>query len=1045
MMVHLYIKHNCVNGAGISSGKGPAHGRVDVNPEHRPTVNQRSGSRSKFRLGSLNVGTMRGRTGEIVETLTRRKVDVCCVQEVRWRGASARLITGKDSEYKMFWIGKNTGLGGVGLLVARKWIDKIIDVKRVNDRLMMIKLLIGKTVAAIVSAYAPQQGLSDTEKDTFYEELISLISKISDDELIIIGGDLNGHVGKVANGYEEVHGGYGYGIRNIEGERILEMGSALDMVVCNTLFKKRESRLVTYKSGLSKTQIDYIMVRSCDKKIVRDVKVIFGEEVAQQHQLLVCDLEVGLVRGVKKPFVPKRKVWKLRDGASRLDFQREFRDRFQENDREASVDNLWKLLKVDLLASSDATCGWTRGRPRHRVTWWWNDNVERAVKEKRRRWKSWKAGGSKEEYLEAKRAAKRAVYDAKKAAEEERFGQVLRREDDRAEVFKIAKQMISTNRDVVGDKCVRNDRGDLATSDQDKLLAWKEYYERLLNEEFDWDKDNLIINDPKLGPQPQIEMESVRRALNKMKKGKASGISGVVSEMWLASGDLGIERMTQLFNQIVVDNQIPEDWNTSVIVNCFKNKGEATIRSNYRGLKLLEHTMKVFERIIEQKIREDVDIDDMQFGFMPGKGTMDAIFIARQLQERYLGKKKKLYFAFVDLEKAFDRVPRKVVRWALRELGVHEWLVRTVMAMYKDSNSTIKINNTMGEKFDVRVGVHQGSVLSPLLFIIVLEALSRECRNGLPWEMLYADDLVIIAESLEELGIRFTAWKNSMESKGLRVNLAKSKVMISDVNQGPTHTSVKYPCGVCFKGVGANSILCTMCNRWVHKRCSGVNGGLSLVANFKCRTCTAPQVVYDESKNVEVDGVEYEVVNQFCYLGDMLSAGGGAEASSIARIRSGWKKFRELLPLLTSRVFSHKVKGRLYTACVRSVMLYGSETWPLKESDINRIARTDKQMIRWMCNISLKDRKSSDELRNRLGITNIVDAMRQKRLRWYGHVERMDDLNPVSSCRFMEVGGFRGRGRPCKTWAQLIRSDIKKLGLRPGLTQDREAWARAIR
>ena len=113
----------------------------------------------------------------------------------------------------------------------------------------------------------------------------------------------------------------------------------------------------------------------------------------------------------------------------------------------------------------------------------------------------------------------------------------------------------------------------------------------------------------------------------------------------------------------------------------------------------------------------------MQFGFMPGRGTTDAIFILRQLQEKHLAKNKKLYFAFVDLDKAFDRVPRKVIWWAMRKLGVEEWIVRFVQAMY---------NNTYCDELEVKVCVHQGSVLSPLLFIIVLEALSREFRTGTP-------------------------------------------------------------------------------------------------------------------------------------------------------------------------------------------------------------------------------------------------------------------------------------------------------------------------
>ena len=82
---------------------------------------------------------------------------------------------------------------------------------------------------------------------------------------------------------------------------------------------------------------------------------------------------------------------------------------------------------------------------------------------------------------------------------------------------------------------------------------------------------------------------------------------------------------------------------------------------NYRGLKLVDQVLKVVERVIEKMIRECIVIDDMQFGFMPGRGTTDAIFIVRQLQEKFLDKNKNLYFAFINLEKALDRVPRKVL------------------------------------------------------------------------------------------------------------------------------------------------------------------------------------------------------------------------------------------------------------------------------------------------------------------------------------------------------------------------------------------------
>ena len=214
--------------------------------------------KSLFRIATLNVGTMRGRSSEIVETMSRRGIDLCCMQEVHWRGASARFITGKGDRYIFFWVGNNAGTGGVGILLAEKWVEKVFDVNRVSDRILLFELLVGETIITVLSVYAPQSGLDQSTKGAFYDDLQSVMSKVKDQEFLIPCGDWNGHIGQMAEGYEGAHGGKAYGERNIEGERLLEFASSFEFVVTNSFFCKRKSHLVTFHSG--NNQIDYILV-----------------------------------------------------------------------------------------------------------------------------------------------------------------------------------------------------------------------------------------------------------------------------------------------------------------------------------------------------------------------------------------------------------------------------------------------------------------------------------------------------------------------------------------------------------------------------------------------------------------------------------------------------------------------------------------------------------------------------------------------------------------------------------------------------------------
>ena len=182
---------------------------------------------------------------------------------------------------------------------------------------------------------------------------------------------------------------------------------------------------------------------------------------------------------------------------------------------------------------------------------------------------------------------------------------------------------------------------------------------------------------------------------------------------------------------------------------------------------MLEHAFKQYEKILDGRLREVVDIDKMQYGFMPRRGPADAVFILRRREE--------VVFVFVDLEKAFDLVPREVIQFALRWKGVPEYLVNGVMSLYKGCKTTVSVDGELSSSFSVKVGVHEGSALSPLLFIKVMDVLTEDVRDGSLMELLYADNLALCGESLNDVMGKYKRWKNAVEGKGLRVNVDKTK------------------------------------------------------------------------------------------------------------------------------------------------------------------------------------------------------------------------------------------------------------------------------
>ncbi|XP_050523222.1 uncharacterized protein LOC126895426 [Daktulosphaira vitifoliae] len=211
------LRNACsVNGVGIS----PLNSRLDSCIREK--------DRYKGRIGTWNVVTLTGKSRESVEVLKRRKVNICCVQETKWKRDKWREI---GEGYKIIYSGKSSTKNDVGIIMDEEMKSKVVEVTRNSDRIIVVKLIFEKKVLNVISAYVQQVGCDEIDKEVFWREMDEVMQGCPDNENAMIGGDMNGHVGNERRGYERVHEGYGFSGKNEAGKRILDFAVSYDLAM----------------------------------------------------------------------------------------------------------------------------------------------------------------------------------------------------------------------------------------------------------------------------------------------------------------------------------------------------------------------------------------------------------------------------------------------------------------------------------------------------------------------------------------------------------------------------------------------------------------------------------------------------------------------------------------------------------------------------------------------------------------------------------------------------------------------------------------------
>ncbi|CAG9136621.1 unnamed protein product [Plutella xylostella] len=413
-------------------------------------------------------------------------------------------------------------------------------------------------------------------------------------------------------------------------------------------------------------------------------------------------------------------------------------------------------------------------------------------------------------------------------------------------------------------------------------------------------------------------------------------------------------------------------------------KGNKALLKNYRPIALLSHVYKLFSRVITNRLEQRLDDfqPPEQAGFRKGYSTIDHIHTLRQVIQKTEEYNLPLCLAFVDYEKAFDSIELWAMLQSLQRCHIDYRYIEVLRYMYNAATMSVRLHEQSTKPIQLQRGVRQGDVISPKLFTCALEDVFKLVE----WKRLginvngeyishlrFADDIVIMAETLEELGEMLTDLNDASKQVGLKMNMDKTKVMSNE------HVS---------------------------------------------------------SSPVTVGGVTIEVVDQYPYLGQVIRLGKSNFDKEVARrIQLGWAAFGKLRHIFTKNI-PQCLKTKVFNQCVLPVMTYGAETWCFTKGLIHKLRVAQRAMERAMLGVSLRDRIRNEEIRRRTKVTDIAKRISTLKWQWAGHVARRADdrwsrkdctLSSPNSMGTTQRGTSKGRPTVVDTFRAQLQSLVDML------------------
>ena len=999
----------------------------DVHPNPGPVIHRvpRHASAEPLNVASWNVRTLLDTkraaarpTAIVSRELARYNIDIAAISETRVLGdTTLEEVTGG---YTFFLKGKPEGSKchhGVGFAI-RSTLVKQLDGKHptgINERLMTMSLPLVNSTLSIISAYAPTLAQSDEVKEIFYSTLSDAIEDIPSSHKLLVMGDFNARVGTDHLNWEDVIGRHGVGRENSNGTLLLSLCSRKNLIITNTLFQQKNRHKTTWMHPGTKQwhMIDYVITRQRDVRDVLHTRAMCGSCTWSDHRLVKCKLSL-IIRSSRhrsrlKP-AKKLNLDRLQSVECRAALQAKLSEAYNTNNSiHPNAEASWECFKNLTSKVAEEVLGFPERK--HRDWFDENDPLIRpllnelhgkhiaAIEDRCNNDKAQAYRTCKQQVQKSLRNMKDCWWKAK-AVE-------LQESADKRD-FKTFYQGLKA---VYGPKyksspAIKSKEGVLLTEPSQRLNRWAEHFEGVLNQQSDFDM-SVLQEIPQWDVNYNLAdvptLDEVMASIKDLTSGKAAGADGIPPDIFKHGGTAIAEELLKIFSQIWGEQKVPQDFRDAEIVHLYKNKGDCKCCDNHRGISLLCIAGKILARLLLNRLNKHIYllglIPESQCGFRPGRGTTDMLFALRQLQEKCKLHSVDLYLLFIDLTKAFDTVNRDGLWAMLAKIGCPELFIDLIRSFHDDMTVKVRDGGERSKPFKVTSGTKQGCVLAPTLFSIFFSLMlqyafknttdgvvmkSRLDRNlgsintshfNAPTkvnyftirDLLFADDCALAALSQEALQRLCDCFANAARKFGLTISIKKTETLYQP-GKGSAHV---------------------------------------------------PQPIL-------IDGQQLNDVPSFKYLGGIASSTASMDLEIDARIAKATSAFGRL----TKRLWTNKgvrldTKVSVYKAAVLTSLLYGCETWTLNQKQILRLEKFNQSCLRRIARIRWFHKVTNYEVLDRCKIPSIQSMVDKAKLRWTGHVIRMEDDRIPKMMLYGRLGtGSSSRGNH-NTYLNSVKATLR--------------------